>query len=128
VCSVVALDYRTDRAARYLERFVEEVVGESMSDLDLDPVKTREMANTARGHVNTIRGLIPLAAGNRAAPTLEQAEIGIVVDAIAEALDRVVSYHAQRLQDFSELTDKAVDEFLGLDADRASDIGKLEPK
>lgn len=75
-----------------------------------------------------IRALNPLAADHRAAPTLVQAEIGIVVDAIAEALDRVVTYHAQRLQDFSELTDKAVDEFLGLEAERAADIGKLEPK
>ncbi|MBF6231826.1 hypothetical protein IU436_16580 [Nocardia farcinica] len=99
-----------------------------MSDLDLDPPKTREMADTIKRHGDAVRASNPLAVGNLAAPTLEGAEIGGVIDATASALERVVIYHAQRLQEFSDLTNKAVEEFLLLEGNRAKQFEEMGPR
>ncbi|MFD8244698.1 hypothetical protein [Nocardia sp. NPDC059691] len=86
-----------------------------MSELELDPVQTREMAGAVRGHADAIRQSVPLARDVVAVETMRDSQVADAVDQIATALDRVVSYHAQRLIGFADITDAAVVEFVSRD-------------
>ncbi|WP_174189784.1 hypothetical protein [Nocardia barduliensis] len=86
-----------------------------MSELELDPDKTREMAGIVRGHADTIRQLAPLARTVLAVRTMQDSQVADSVDQIAAALDDVVNYHAKRLVDFADVTDTAVAEFVNRD-------------
>ncbi|WP_433196370.1 hypothetical protein ACQP1G_44075 [Nocardia sp. CA-107356] len=98
-----------------------------MSDFELDPDKTRELAKTVRGHGDTVGGLAPLAEGLVALPTMESSDLAQTVDAVATGLNKVVEYHARRLHEFADLTDTAVTQFLAEDgafADRLREAGQ----
>ncbi|WP_330228282.1 hypothetical protein OHA40_19165 [Nocardia sp. NBC_00508] len=86
-----------------------------MSELELDPDKTREMAGIVRGHADTIRQLIPLASGVVAVGMMQDSQVADSVDQIARALNNVVDYHTKRLIDFADVTDTAVVEFVNRD-------------
>ncbi|MBF6298521.1 hypothetical protein IU459_13355 [Nocardia amamiensis] len=86
-----------------------------MSELELDPDKTREMAGIVRGHADTIRQLKPLARDVVAVKTMENSQVADSVDQIAAALNDVVDYHAKQLSDFADVTDTAVVEFVNRD-------------
>lgn len=86
-----------------------------MSELELDPDKTREMAGVVRGHAETIRQLAPLARDVVAVETMKDSQVAGSVDQIAAALDHVVAYHAEQLIDFADFTDTAVVEFVNRD-------------
>ncbi|MFC8045876.1 hypothetical protein [Nocardia sp. NPDC057353] len=99
-----------------------------MSDLVLDPGRARELADSVRRIGDSIRELNPLADGVEAEPTLQSAEIGRVVDATATALEKVITYHADRLLEFSDLTNRAVDNFLQQEAAGAAGIDGTVPR
>ncbi|WP_067472196.1 hypothetical protein [Nocardia amamiensis] len=86
-----------------------------MSELELDPVKTREMAGTVRGHADAVQQLTPLARGIVAVGTMQNSQVADSVDQIAAALDKVVKYHAEQLINFADVTDTAVVEFVNRD-------------
>lgn len=93
-----------------------------MSELELDPVQTREMAEAVRGHADAIRQSVPLSRDVVAVETMRDSQVADAVDQIATALDRVVAYHAQQLVGFADVTDTAVVEFLSRDQAWASTL------
>ncbi|MEW1737179.1 hypothetical protein AB0346_14615 [Nocardia beijingensis] len=70
--------------------------GARVSELELDPVQTREMAEAVRGHANAIRQSVPLSRDLVAVETMRDSQVADAVDHIVTTLDRVVAYQAQQ--------------------------------
>ncbi|WP_028476044.1 hypothetical protein [Nocardia sp. CNY236] len=96
-----------------------------MGNLDLEPERARSLARTVRDHGDSIAKLDPIAAGLTAAATLERSDIGRNVDAIAEALNKVIGFHSRRLREFADITETVVDRIVAQDQENAQRLHEV---
>lgn len=96
----------------------------------VDPERMRALGRELRVHATALSGFAPLAKESRdeARRTMQDSDLAVRIEESLKALDRVVGYHAVRLNQFSDELDRQAAEYEALDGGVSGQLKEAGPR